>query len=195
MSDNSDNHLSTAEDLNDMSDATSQVVSKNNPSTAEDQQNAVSDVIPRVASKRSVEKALEFIRRRRNQKLLKRKGTLETDLEYKIVANCITSLTAPLTRVNVGSAFVRTFIPIEIRNALLNEEWPSVLKLFLMLLKSEKGEPLVWRYAFLIYLRCPASDQYTFEDFITMCRGTDPSNYSTLLEKLLSLSKTTEENT
>ncbi|KAG8041543.1 hypothetical protein G9C98_002836 [Cotesia typhae] len=187
MSDNSDDHLSTAEDSNYISDATPQVVGKNNPSTAKDQQEAVSDVIPR-------EKALELIRRRRHQKLLKRKGTLEPDLDHHVVANCITSLTAPLTRVNVASAFSKTFAPIEIRNALLSEEWPSVLKLFLILLKSEKGEPLVWRYAFLIYLRCPASDQCTFENFITMCRGTDPSNYSTLLEKLLSLSKRNEEH-
>lgn len=54
MSDNSDDHLSTAEDSNYISDATPQGVGKNNQSTAEDQQETVSDVVPRVASKRSV---------------------------------------------------------------------------------------------------------------------------------------------
>ncbi|XP_008544576.1 uncharacterized protein LOC103569187 [Microplitis demolitor] len=147
----------------------------------------ISNTVARTASKKSVDKALELIRSRTFKKSIKRQADEEDETDHAINNCCIMSYTTSLMRINMSSAFTNNFSPTELRNAFRSQDWRSIQQLFVILLKCFYIETLAWKYAFLIFLSSPASDQSEFQEFIKMCIGINSANDGHLLEQLLSL--------
>lgn len=87
--------------------------------------------------------------------------------------------------------FRKRYALTEMRNALANQDWTSLQQMFGYLFESSYVEPIVWRYAFLIFLCSPVSDQSHLQEFIEMCLGFNVVENGILLEQLFSLQERT----
>ncbi|KAK0161108.1 hypothetical protein PV327_009621 [Microctonus hyperodae] len=151
--------------------------------------NSKSEEIPRIAGKYSVNKAIGLLRTRIN-KSSKRKIENDDEKQNKVDNYCAPNLIENTRRkVNVPSGFSHSYALLEMRNALMESNWSAMQQIFPLLLKCYCGQSIAWRYAFLIYLCSPASDQSQFQEFIEMCIGFESLNGNSL-EKLMSLKNT-----
>ncbi|XP_011499982.1 PREDICTED: uncharacterized protein LOC105363877 [Ceratosolen solmsi marchali] len=84
--------------------------------------------------------------------------------------------------------FLQSFALKEMRLCLMKHDWSNLQRLFLLLLQfPNKKETLIWRYALVILLHSPMSNEAHLKDFFNLCIGCQSDNYNYALNELITL--------
>jgi hypothetical protein len=74
------------------------------------------------------------------------------------------------------------------RLCLMKHDWANLQRLFLLLLQFPNNkETILWRYALIILLHSPFSNEVYLEEFFNLCIGCQNDNYNYVLDQLITL--------
>jgi len=115
----------------------------------------------------------------------KRQRNVEEINDHKIVHYCKRFQGDKKNKTSL-IGFSKSLALLEMQSYIAHQDWKHALNLFPKLLEYPvELEPLIWRYAFIILLH--TNDPLHLHQFFKQCIGSQSSNNSILLEKLLLL--------